>query len=684
MDTKREGDIQVMKSKKFAALMLSLAMITGAMPGYVLADDNEEETQGDAGVSEEVQEEEQSEEETEADAEEAEQADVYESSNNSITFENGTLTLAGDVNRTAINEVVEDPETVIHVTALPGTRIVKETYWSGLFGMMSNVEDIDISNAVLADDTDSLAYMFWNCKSLKTITFPEHFDTSKVTNMSRMFYDCKVLESIDTGDDFDTASVEDMSCMFSGCKTLTEIDLSKFDTGSVKNMYSMFDNCSSVTSLDLSGFDTKNVTDMSYMFEGCESLGTVTLGKGFDTSAATFMMNMFYGCSSLETIKAFKAFDLSSDVSTEYMFYGCTSLKGFDPDCTDGTYARANSPAGLGYLTIEEAASILGYSLTLNHNIGINFYAYIEDDTGLSATYDWGTGIDVRTGISYVHSDVPAEITPITDEEESELYGGANYKFTCYVAARAMTDEVELTVMSGNDELLTDSYHVVDYLGDAVKIYPNNKKMHYLLNMMLLYGDQAQTYFDYRTEDPAVDYLDLTCIENDQYLMAEFNMKKQLIDNAKAGSASVVVYDSEVTVKTIDPAQYGLSYYGSSLSCKTAIKQRIYFKIEDPALADSTTIALEPSSNRFNLLSVNKSGKYLVVDVELLDWATINDKMTLVFTNGDTAGTFTYTPKDYMKSVFSSSADAELIETRGVLVAMQMYTLALNEYIRQV
>ena len=677
--------MQIMKSKKITATVLSMAMMISALPGLVYAEETEE-VQEETGSVEEIQEdiEEDGSEgaETEdSETEETDEADVYKGSG--ITFADGTLTLSGDVNRAAIDDVVgvDQSDAVIHVVALPGTRIIPNTGWKALFEYMHNVQDIDLSKASFADDLTSLAGMFSNCSSLQTIIFPENDDTSGITDMSYMFYRCESLKSLDLVKDLDTSSVTDMKGMFGYCSSLESIEFGpKFDTSKVTSMYAMFDSCRSLTTLDLTGFKTGSVTDISFMIEFCSKLETIYFGKGFDTSSVTIAMYMFYGCEALETISAYKAFGLDPAIS-ELMFGGCESLPGFDPDCTDGTYARENSPSGLGYLTIETSEGVLGYSLTLDNTIGINFYAYIEDDSDLSATYDWGTGTDSRTGRSYVHSDVPAVITPITDEEESALYDGANYKITCHVSARSMTDDVSLTVNSGSETLFADRYCVIEYLEDAVKLYPDNVVLHYLLNVMFIYGDQAQQYFDYNTDDPAADYLDYTGLESDPSLLSEVKALVRELANIEDEDQEIDVSDESMTVRTIDYTKYGIEYYGSSLVCTSAVKAKLYFKIVDETLADQTSIYVAPQSAAYyKLISSEKSNGYLVVSVELSSPLGFRIPVSLLFNNGNSQDILKYTISSYYKSVFSSSAGSDLKKMRDILYSMNAYMGAATLY----
>ena len=63
-----------------------------------------------------------------------------------------------------------------------------------------------------------------------------------------------------------------MSYMFYNCKTLNSLsDISKWNTSNVENMSDMFRWCNSLNLLpDISKWNTSNVKDMSYMFISCK------------------------------------------------------------------------------------------------------------------------------------------------------------------------------------------------------------------------------------------------------------------------------------------------------------------------------------------------------------------------------------------------------------------------------
>ena len=188
---------------------------------------------------------------------------------------------------------------------------------------------------IVAHNMTTMAYQFYNCYSLKSVSL---FNTASVTNMTSMFHACYSLQSVPLFNTaacttmnlmfyncyslksvplFNTAACTSMSSMFSGCYSLKSVPL--FNTASVTSMGSMFSGCSSLESVPL--FNTASVTSMTSMFNNCYLLKSVPL---FNTAACTTMTNMFQYCYSLESVPLFNT---AACTNMTNMFNGCDSLQ---------------------------------------------------------------------------------------------------------------------------------------------------------------------------------------------------------------------------------------------------------------------------------------------------------------------------------------------------------------------
>jgi hypothetical protein len=105
-----------------------------------------------------------------------------------------------------------------------------------------------------------------NCSSLISITLPDSFVTTKVTDMSHLFSYCTKAYVIDTGN-LTCESATDMQSMFAGDKVLQTVYLqSCYDSGNLSNISTslMWDNVYSTITVWV-----KNAT-MKYFFDTYE------------------------------------------------------------------------------------------------------------------------------------------------------------------------------------------------------------------------------------------------------------------------------------------------------------------------------------------------------------------------------------------------------------------------------
>ena len=224
----------------------------------------------------------------------------------------------------------------------------KVTNMGGMFRDMQSLTSLTLPDSFDTSRVTNMRDMFYNMQSLTSLTLPDSFDTSNVTDMGYMFEYMQSLTSLTLPDNFDTSNVTDMGCMFDGVKALTSLTLpDSFDTSKVTNMGNMFSGMESLTSLTLpDSFDTSNVTDMNFMFGSVESLTSLTLPDSFDTSNVTDMGNMFFNMRSLTSLALPDSFDTSNVTYMGGMFDSMQSLTSLAlPD-----NFSTSSVTGMGYM----------------------------------------------------------------------------------------------------------------------------------------------------------------------------------------------------------------------------------------------------------------------------------------------------------------------------------------------
>ena len=181
--------------------------------------------------------------------------------------------------------------------------------FSDMFSQCGNLENL-ISTPIKPMATNK---MFYNCRTLTTISGIESWDTSMLTEMDNMFYDCAMMTSLDLSG-WNASNVTNMERMFNGCLNLQNIDLSSWNASNVTNMNSMFYNCKKLIKVDLSGIDLSNVTNMNALFAASPLLSEIKL-KG-NISGSANITNVFLGIAKEGTLYYDERYDYSRIISS--------------------------------------------------------------------------------------------------------------------------------------------------------------------------------------------------------------------------------------------------------------------------------------------------------------------------------------------------------------------------------
>ncbi|MBP1535364.1 MAG: leucine-rich repeat protein [Ruminococcus sp.] len=199
-------------------------------------------------------------------------------------------------------------------------------------------------------------------------------------------------------------------------------------------------------------------------------------------------------------------------------------------------------------------AKLTGYSLSLDGDIGVNFYMELDEDVVADdGAYMLFTLPDNSTQKVYVNAGEgrTAAYKDIT-LDPTKTY----YVFKCNVAAKEMNDTISakiVTTQNGQTKETTPpyTYSVKQYAEDLTARESDNTVLCDLVDAMLYFGTVSQDAFGHNTENPAND--------GKGYTGAEWN------------------YNS--TFEKPDLTNAGIEYYGSSLMLETKVSERHYFKV---------------------------------------------------------------------------------------------------------
>ncbi len=291
---------------------------------------------------------------------------------------------------------------------------------------------------------------------------------------------------------------------------------------------------------------------------------------------------------------------------------------------------------------------LVGYSLSLKGNIGVNFYLDIDEETAKN----------VSTYMLFTMPDGKESKVYIGDARKGELNNIECYIFTCEVPAAEMNEGITGVLVSGDK--IGDSYeYAVKTYGDYIIENPNQQEafddVEPLVKSMLVYGGYSQEYFDKSTDKLASEG-----IEND-------------IENSQIDVDSIE--DFEVPRTNI-----GIKYYASSLLLKSETSIRHYFTVqqEDKTLDEIK----EEYTFEFDGQVVEpmmKDGR-IYIQKDNIAAAELDTYYEVIVTNNNTGKSiqFSYSALNYVEAVIEMQhANTKLI---NLVKAMYFYNLEADKY----
>ena len=258
-------------------------------------------------------------------------------------------------------------------------------------------------------------------------------------------------------------------------------------------------------------------------------------------------------------------------------------------------------------------ARLVGHSISLDGDIGVNFYMELSDSIASSDT-------------AYMRFTIPAgSITTeqnvfVKDARRQVVSGNKTYYvFKCQVAAKEMTSQIKAQIIDGELSGTEYTYSVKEY-ADYLLAHTDERedlaKAAPLVRAMLNYGAYSQLYFDKNPDTLA------NCDLNDT--------EKAL------GDVQIDVADP-----VINNLPEGMTFEGATLSLKSETTLSLYF---------GSSEALTFNCEGYTVETV-KSGNYQVARIRGIKAKHIGSSFTLSV-NG---GTITYSPLNYCRNVLAEA-----------------------------
>ena len=320
-------------------------------------------------------------------------------------------------------------------------------------------------------------------------------------------------------------------------------------------------------------------------------------------------------------------------------------------------------------------AKLAGYSLSLTGNIGVNFYMELSDDVvNDESAYMNFTLPNGTTSKVYVNGTHEEGSTATTDTTVKD--GVTYYVFTCEVAAKEMTSDIQAQMIGNNGEKKGTVYtytvkEYADYILSHMSAEESDisKATIQLVKGMLNYGGAAQKYFGYKTDKLASDGLTLTG--------AVFN-DTSIINNItnKANKASVTCANAKVTFKS------------AYLSLNSTTDLCVFVQFADDVTVKEDMFAIwcntdQISKDQYEVTKVNEENCYKIT-LHGVKASQLNEKYAFYVELSDTeyAELAYYGTNSYAYTVMSSACDNinNIESLREVVKALYAYGVCAEEY----
>ena len=264
-----------------------------------------------------------------------------------------------------------------------------------------------------------------------------------------------------------------------------------------------------------------------------------------------------------------------------------------------------------------------GYSLSLDGNIGVNFF--MELDKSVIA--------DENAYMKFRLPNGKTSVVLVGDAKQQTVGGTTYYVFSCEVAAKEMNETITAQIITSDKKGEIYEYSVADYI-QYIRDNPTefDEKTLSLVNAMAGYGDYAKAYF------------------NNENLDANTEMDAVTAD-------TLASFDKQISGDLPE----GITYYGSSLLLESNTTMRHYFKVTE----GTDVSALSFSGSK---------GNYYYIDIPNISAEKLGTIQNVTIGNC----TISYSPMSYAYAVLSSKNTSESL--KNLVKSLYLYEQVAEAY----
>jgi hypothetical protein len=295
------------------------------------------------------------------------------------------------------------------------------------------------------------------------------------------------------------------------------------------------------------------------------------------------------------------------------------------------------------YASKSPAVSLYGRSITLKDNIDVNYYMEMSD-----SVFEHDAYLEFKIGGQTYKLNA-------SDAAEVNENGKTLYKFSCPVNAAQMSDTIETRIVIDNKTEEEYSYSVKEYATELLSKsneYPAETIK--LVKALLNYGTAAQNFFKYNTDKPA---------------------NAGLSDTDKAvANADFAAYKAVIKTDSANSQSNGLTYYGSSLICKSEMTVRHYFMVNEGCDINNYKFSyVKADGNEVSLTPKKASDGVYCVDINGIMARNLNSNYACKVTGKNKACIFEldYGPFSYSQKVINSGNSST--ELKNLVNALYWY-----------